>query len=86
MVLGFRRNRSENQENSKGALSVRIDIPLDLAQRLYNAARTLGRKPEECALDAIRTFVIDCEDAATLRSQLGGSADYVVRIQDYGID
>jgi len=86
MVLGFRRNRSENQENSKGAVPVRIDVPLDLAQRLYAAARLLGRKPEECALDAIRTFVIDCEEAATLGRQLGGGGDYVVRIQDYGID
>ncbi|CCG42571.1 hypothetical protein [Magnetospirillum molischianum] len=65
---------------------MRIDIPLDLAQRLYIAARALGRKPEECALSAIQTFVTDCEEASALRTQLGGSGDYVVRIQDYGID
>jgi hypothetical protein len=64
---------------------VLIDIDTDLAQRLYAAARSLGRKPDECAKAAILAFVADCEEAATLRAQLGGG-DHWVREQEYGID
>ncbi|ARJ66646.1 hypothetical protein WV31_13680 [Magnetospirillum sp. ME-1] len=51
---------------------MRIDLDPDLAQRLYTAARQLGRDPVECARSAILAFVTDCEDAARMRAQLGG--------------
>ncbi|CUW38173.1 conserved protein of unknown function [Magnetospirillum sp. XM-1] len=51
---------------------MRIELDPDLASRLYTAARQLGRDPAQCALSAILAFVTDCEDAARMRTQLGG--------------
>ncbi|CAA7619169.1 conserved hypothetical protein [Magnetospirillum sp. LM-5] len=45
-------------------------LPPDLADRLDAVARRLRRKPEECALAAIRTFIEDCEDNARLATSL----------------
>jgi hypothetical protein len=62
---------------------MRIELSLDLASRLYTAARRLGRKPEECALSAILCFVQDCEDAATLGAQLGSNGEVRLREPDW---
>ncbi len=64
---------------------MRIDLDLELARRLYAAARALGRQPEACARAAILAFVEDCEETARLRARLGGG-DHWVREEEYGID
>ncbi|KIL98141.1 hypothetical protein CCC_01202 [Paramagnetospirillum magnetotacticum MS-1] len=63
---------------------MRIDLDLDLASRLYQVARQLGRDPAECARSAILAFVKDCEDAATLRARLGGGGDTWGRDDGWG--
>ena len=60
---------------------MKIDLDLDLASRLYAAARRLKRDPAECALSAIRAFVADCEESFAQAAQFG---DGVARIPDDG--
>jgi hypothetical protein len=60
---------------------MKIDLPPDLAERLFRAARRLGRKPEDCALSAVTAFVTDCEDSFALAAQFG---DGIARPVDDG--
>lgn len=62
---------------------MRIELDPDLAQRLYVAARRLGRTAEDCARSAVLTFVEDCEQTQRLRAQLGGGDESWVRDPDW---
>lgn len=58
-----------------------LEMDRDLEQRLFLAARRLGRSPADCALSAIRDFVLDCEQAAEHARRLAGG-DAVMRLPD----
>jgi hypothetical protein len=60
---------------------MKIDLPHDLAERLFRAARRLKRDPTECALSAITAFVTDCEESFALAAQFG---DGIARPADDG--
>ncbi|HTH17913.1 MAG TPA: hypothetical protein VL974_14740 [Magnetospirillum sp.] len=49
-----------------------IPTDLDLDTRLYQVARRLGKKPEECALAALKAWIEDHEEAHANAQRLGG--------------
>ena len=60
---------------------MKIELELDLAERLYRVARRLERSPEDCATSAVRAFVEDCEDSFAQAARFG---DGIARIPDDG--
>jgi len=49
-----------------------IPTSLDLETRLFQLARRLGKRPEDCALAALKAWIEDNEDALANAQALGG--------------
>lgn len=63
---------------------INVNLGVDLEMRLREVARRQGMSLEDCAADAIRTYVADHEDAQRLAAPFGG--DGAVRLPDDPVD
>lgn len=63
---------------------INVNLDLDLQMRLREVARRQGKSPEDCAAEAIRTYVADHEEARRLAAPFGG--DGAVRLPDDPVD
>lgn len=59
-----------------------ITLPPALATRLFQAARKLGKTPDQAALAAITQWVEDAETAARHQRALGGDGETLFRPPD----
>lgn len=61
-----------------------LSIPSDrkLEERLTVLARRLGKRPEDCALAALKAWVEDNEDALLTAQRFGGGDGGVMRPPD----
>jgi hypothetical protein len=60
-----------------------LSLSLEFENRLYRAARTLGKTTEEAALAALTTWVEDVEDSQRAAAQLGAQGTVAVRDEGF---